>query len=220
MLVGVVIAIDAAPVYWCCGGQRKKKWVYSEYCLSHKISIGSALEAAYLWHIVCTSIINREFIYEVYCIILKHNATQCCSSIYHHAVRRDTEDKDEDGAILRNTPDDGDCTDRGVDCDIGQGQCLPGLICTHHHYPYGIDSSTCEYYSDGNTVGLSSTSSFLRSGSSHNNYIGGHTLVFITLGLLGVAIVVLTITVKANLMRDWSLKVQSNHRYICFKSLL
>ena len=125
---------------------------------------------------------------------------QCCSSIYHHAVRRDTEDKAD--AILRNTPGDGDCKDRGVDCDVGQGQCLPGLICTHHHYPYGIDSSTCEYYSDGNTVAVSSTSSLLRSGSSHNNYIGGHMLVFVTLGLLGAAIVVLTITVKANLMRD------------------
>ena len=127
---------------------------------------------------------------------------QCCSSIYRQAVRRDAEDKDEHDAILRNTPGDSDCTDRGVDCDVGQGQCLPGLICTHHHYPYGIDSSTCEYYSNGNTVGVSSASSLLRSGSSHNNYIGGHTLVFITLGLLGVAIVVLTITVKANLMRD------------------
>ena len=127
---------------------------------------------------------------------------QCCSSIYHHAVRHDAEDEEEHDAILRNTPGDGGCKDRGVDCDVSQGQCLPGLICTHHHYPYGIDSSTCEYYSDGNTVGLSSTSSFLRSGSSHNNYIGGHALVFVTLGLLGAAIVVLTITVKANLMRD------------------
>ena len=133
---------------------------------------------------------------------------QCCSSIYHHAVRRDAEDEDEDDAILRNITADGDCTDRGVDCDVGQGQCLPGLICTHHHYPYEIDSSTCEYYSNGHGAVSSTVSvSALQSGSL--NCIAPLywwpdvvLVVFVTLGLLGAAIVVLTITVKVNLMRD------------------
>eukprot|EP00751_Fragilariopsis_kerguelensis_P012871 CAMPEP_0170771420 /NCGR_PEP_ID=MMETSP0733-20121128/8043_1 /TAXON_ID=186038 /ORGANISM="Fragilariopsis kerguelensis, Strain L26-C5" /LENGTH=170 /DNA_ID=CAMNT_0011113165 /DNA_START=56 /DNA_END=565 /DNA_ORIENTATION=- len=106
---------------------------------------------------------------------------QCCDSIYKHSNGRDDDD------VFDDKPNDGECILYGNSCDVNEGQCAPGLVCTKH-YTYGGESTWCDI-GPGASLPAGTMVQQLLNESSTSNDNGGHAVVFVMVGLLGAAMI-------------------------------
>ena len=106
---------------------------------------------------------------------------ECCNSIYHNLLGRDDDNDDGDDTVNEV------CFDLNEGCNPGTGHCYPGLTCGA--------SKTCQSQTD-NPEAHAATASLVMSFPSLISNITNGGRSFVSVGLLGAVMIVMTVALQ------------------------
>ena len=110
----------------------------------------------------------------------------CCNAIYHHSLGRDDDDWLDDHELIYN------CYKLDAACNVGAKQCYPGLTCDASFL-----AVSCQLIvDDPNAHEAVATALVTSSSPGTNTTKGGLSFVVVVVGLLGAAMLAMTVVVQ------------------------